>query len=207
MDNSCGKLTGSSQEAYGKLAVISPSPSASHHRSLVNPEQIASSSPRHAQPSVKELSGRRCSRRQAAPGMCPGAPPKVGFGLVGKPNCEHCLSRFPSALEMDSLVINLQPPNFAFLPLAYVPSCHGRALLEAKSLSKPPGSPGRSRLAGLRGVSTAQRGARGNVPDPSTLCHLLFGISQGRVISISNRGMSGVSVTLIISAPLLGMLN
>ena len=64
-----------------------------------------------------------------------------------------------------------------------------------------------ARLAGLRGVSTARHGAREDIPDPAALRCLLFGISQGRVISFSNRGMSGVTVTLIISAPLLGMLN
>lgn len=46
-----------------------------------------------------------------------GGSPK-GEGLVGKPNRAHFPSHFPPALEMDSLVLSLQPPNFAFFPLA-----------------------------------------------------------------------------------------
>lgn len=132
-----------------------------------------------------------------------GGSPK-GEGLVGKPNRAHRLSHFPSALEMYSSVINLWPPTFTFFPLTSMsPDATGELCLRKSpfpSSKSPPGETAApARLAGLDVVS--------NALDPVALHCLLSGISQGCATSFNNHRMSGVSVTLIISAALLGMLN
>lgn len=58
------------------------------------------------------------------------------------------------------------------------------------------------------GCSTAPSPAtHWSISDPSALHFLPFDITQGCAIHFNNRGMSGDPVALIISTPLLGMLN
>ena len=58
------------------------------------------------------------------------------------------------------------------------------------------------------GCSIAPSSAtRWSIPDPSAPHFLPFDITQGCAIRFSNHGMSGDPVALIISTPLLGMLN
>lgn len=209
MGNSCRKLAGSSREARCCF------PQPLHFSSLPVSEPRANRLLLPTARSAKCEGVQRPAQAGAAPEgrrhwecmwggrAAAGGSPK-SEGLVGKPNSAHRLSHFPSALEMYSSVINLWPSTFTFFPLTPMsPAATGELCLRKSPFPSPKSPPGETaapaRLAGLDVVS--------NALDPVALHCLLSGISQGCATSFNNHRMSGVSVTLIISAVLLGMLN